>query len=163
MINFGPIKNIEKVRAFLQSAPHGTKRAAVIAVAEYLIGDESHGLAHDDPYKYVSIKQAYGGFKSRAQQAKVMAMINSGEITPGQRAHIPTDQSQGYGYKLTGGGYGATIQNSSEGAYWTRIARPNMIALSNWRSYLQVVNSNIKGALRHATAKVNEVLRRRGR
>lgn len=163
-IRIGKIRGIDKVEAFLREVPRGAMRAAVYALAEYIVGDDSHGLAHDDPYKYVTRKQAYGEtFQSEAQRRKVMAMISSGEITPGQRYQSPTEQSSGYEIQSTNQGYGATIKNSSEGAYWTRVAQPAQLAMVGWRSYIRVVEDNIKGAVRHALAEVNKWLRTKGK
>lgn len=158
MIKFGPIKNIDKVTAYLQSVPRGAKKEAIIGIAEYLVGDGSHGLSKDDPYKQTTREAVYGRpFESDRQRRKVMAMIRSGEIVIGQRKYNPTQASEGYGYKLTNGGYGATITNTEEGAHWTRAWG----GWKNWRPYMKVVEDNIRGALRHATARVNAVLRKK--
>lgn len=159
MIHFGPITNIKKVQAFLKRLPHGVKKEAIIGVAEYLVGDGSHGLSHDDPYKRTTRKAVYGRqWESDAQRKYVMAAIRSGEIQLGRRNPNPTAASKGYKYSLTKGGYGATITNDQEGAHWTRIWG----GWKNWRSYKKVVQDNIKGAMRHAMARVNAVLRRKG-
>jgi len=160
VIKFGPIKNIDKVVAFLRNLPRGTKREAVIGVAEYLVGDGSHGLSKDDPYRRTTRKAVYGRtFESDAQRRYVMGAIKRGEIVPGQRKYSPTRASEGYSYKLTSGGYGATITNTEEGAYWTRVWG----GWKNWRSYDKVVRDNIKGAMRHAMKRVNDVLRSKGK
>lgn len=162
-IRFGPIRNVEKLQAYLRTLPRGTIRTAIRAFTEYIVGDSSHGLAHDDPYHYVSRKAAYGQtFQSDKQRRYVMAMIKSGEITPGVRKNSPTNQSQVYGIQETNGGYGATITNSSEGAYWTRKAQPAQLRMAGWRAYADVVAANVQGALRHAGAAVRSFLQKKG-
>lgn len=159
MFRFGPIRNLDRVIAYLKTVPHGTKRAAVKAIAEYLVGNERHGFRHDDPYRRTTRAAVYGRqWESDAQRAYVMARIREGSIKLGQRARMPTDASKGYGYKLTHGGYGATITNSTEGAYWTRVWE----GWKNWRPAMKVVQDNMKGAIRHAVAAVNAALRRKG-
>ena len=164
MIRFSPIRNLDKVQAFLKTVPRGTMKTAIVSIAKYLIGNKRHGLAHDDPYKYVSRKSAYGQtFQSDKQRRYVMAKIRSGEITPGQRKKSPTDQAGGYNYVLTNSGYGATITNTEDGAYWTRKAQPAQLRMVGWRSYSKVVTDNIKGAIRQATADVNKWLKANGK
>lgn len=154
----GNIKNLDKVQAYLKQVPHGTKREAVIGIAEYLVGDSRHGFKHDDPYMQTTREKVYGQtFFSERQRKKVMAMIRSGEIVIGSRKYSPTQSSEGYGFKPTNNGYGAVITNDSPGAYWTRIWR----GWKNWKSSAQVIQSNIKGALRHATARINSILKKK--
>ena len=160
MFTSGPIRNFENVQAFLKDLPHGTKRAAIIALAEYLVGNESHGFSHDDPYKQTTRKAVYGKtFESDAQRRYVMAAIRDGRIKIGVRNPDPTKASRSYGYKLTNNGYGATITNAESGAYWTRVWR----GWKNWRETSKVIGDNINGALKHAMAAVNDVLRKRAK
>ena len=156
MIGFGPIRGIEKVQAYLRKVPRGAMKVAIPAITEYIIGDGSHGLSHDDPYKQTTRQAVYGRqWESDKQRKYVMAMIKSGEIVLGKRKNSPTNSSKGYTTKITRGGYGATITNSEPSTYWARVWG----GWKNWRSYTKVVEDNIKGAMRHATAAVNAFLR----
>lgn len=161
------VRGVEKVQTFLRSVPRGTIRTAIIGITEYLIGNEQHGLKHEAPYKTVSRAQAYGkvsdapaGYFSWAQFRYVMARMSEGSMTPGNnRTH---ETSEGYGYTETNGGYGASITNSTEGAYYTQsdtgqAAQP---ALVGWRKVSKNIADNIQGAMRHATALINEWIRR---
>src|SRR5574343_84065 len=160
MFKFGPIRGLDSVQQFIKALPYRTKREAIIGVAEYLVGDSRHGFRHDDPYRRTTRRAVYGQqWESDAQRRYVMAAIKSGEIVLGQRRPNPTDASKGYGYKLTNSGYGANITNEKPGAYWTRVWG----GWRNWRNTMQVIRDNIRGALRHALARVNAVLRRKGR
>jgi|SRR5262245_44719057 len=173
-----PIRNLKKVQDFLATVPYGATKIAIQAIAEYLIGDETHGLKHDAPYKYKSRAQAYGqtgatfengnpvpaGYFSAEQFRFVMARIARGQITPGtpNRTGATADA---YTYKPTNGGYGATIENKSQGGYFTQhntgqAAQP---ALVGWRKTAQNINENIKGALRHADAAVNAWMKNKGK
>jgi hypothetical protein len=155
-------RNLDTVQAYLKALPRGVMKVALFAVTEYIIGDESHGLRHDEPYKYVSRAKAYGEtFVSDRQRRLVMAKIGSGEIQPGSRQHSPTEASQGYRAAETQRGY--TITNSKEGAYWTRSeAQPRQLALIGWRKMAKVAADNMAGALRHANATVRKFLERKG-
>ena len=155
-----PIRNLANVQAYLKTVPHGTKRAAIVGMTEYVIGDSGHGLKHDDPYSQTTRKKVYGQqWESDKQRRYVMAKIRSGEIVLGQRRNSPTKASQGYAYRTTNNGYAATIYNDEPGAYWSRAWN----RWPRWRSVKKVIDDNIKGAMRHATAAVNKVLRTKGR
>ena len=154
------VHNVEKVQAFLKTITRRSQKEAVKAFTEYVIGDSNHGLRHDDPYQQTTRKAVYGQqWKSDKQRAYVMARIRSGEIKLGQRQHSPTEASQGYGYKLRAGGYGATITNAKEGAYWSRVWNK----WPKWRTVGKVIADNMAGAIRSAIAAVNRALREKGR
>lgn len=158
--NSGPIRNIEAVNKFIGELPYGTRKAAIEAVAEYIVGDSNHGLKHDDPYKQTTRLRVYGRtFESDAQRRYVMAAIADGRIVIGQRKYSPTRSSEGYGYKTTNDGYNATITNTSPGAYWAR----GWGGWRNWREFTKVVEDNLRGAMRHAMAGVNEWLKTHGK
>ena len=119
----GGIQGIAKVKKYLAKVPHGTKKAAIYAIAEYIKGDERHGFSHDNPYRKTTRKAVYGrSFESDAQRRYVMWMIRNG-VWSGQRMRTPTDASDSYEIQITKGGYGANIISNSEGAYYTRIWR----------------------------------------
>src|ERR1035437_4720191 len=109
------VRGIDQLKAFLTSLPANLRKLVVPTVAEYLIGDNSHGLRHLVNYKYVSRTSAYGQpFVSDKQRRYVMAMIGEGKITPG-RSNRTGAMSAGWTYGLQGGGYGAKITNSVPG------------------------------------------------
>jgi len=160
MIKFGPIRNIKQVNDFIKTLPRGTIKAGVVAFTEYIIGDGKHGLSKDDPYKQTTRKKVYGRtFESDKQRRYVMAAIKDGRIKIGQRNPDPTRASKGYGYKLTKGGYNATINNTEPGAYWSRVWR----GWKNWRPYMKVVTDKMKGAMRAATNAANAIIRKKGK
>lgn len=159
-IRFKPIRGIDEVQEFIKQVPRGTTKIAIEETTKYIIGDSSHGLAHDEQYQQTTREAVYGQqWESDAQRGYVMARIRSGEIQLGQRQKSPTEQSTSYGYQLTNDGYGATITNSSEGAYWTRIWG----GWKNWRPFGQVVTDNLRGAMRHTVAEINKYLRKIGK
>lgn len=159
MIKIGqPIRNLAQVQYFLKRLPRGTIRVALKAFAEYLIGDSGHGLRHEPGYRYVSRAKAYGDtFVSDKQRKWFWA--NGGPDMIGNNRTGQT--SAGYGYQETRGGYGINITNSTPGAYYTQsdagqAAQP---ALVGWRKVTANIKGNIHGALRSATAAVNQYLR----
>jgi hypothetical protein len=155
------VRGIEKVKAYLKTVPYGTVRVAVRAIGTYLIGDGSHGLSHPDPYKYVSRKSAYGvTFFSEAQRRYVMAAIKRGDITPGQENRTGASTSA-WRMVETNGGYGMSLRNPTQGAYYTRDneGQARQPAKVGWRKVVTVVAANIAGAMRHANAEVKRWLK----
>lgn len=162
-VKFGAIKDLEEWKAFIKSIPRGTAKIAVSAVVDFIIGTPQRGLKRYQAYKYVSRKRAYGRtFKSKAQQGYVMARIHEGTMDPGV-PHRTGRTQRGYRKVETRGGYGATIVNPEIGAYYTRDdkGQARLNELAGWQKAMDVIASNIAGAIRSAQAKVNEWLKSR--
>jgi hypothetical protein len=155
------VRGVEQLQAFFKKIPVYTRKAAVLASAEYLMGDTNHGLKHYVSYKYVSRKAAYGKtFKSDKQRAYVMAKIRSGEIAPGS-SHRSGALAAGWNYKLQGGGYGASVYNSVPYAGYvmgdgTQANQPRMVG---WRMVADIVKTNIAGMMRAANQAVERALK----
>jgi hypothetical protein len=145
---------IERIRAWLKALPNQVKNVASAAVAEYLIGDASHGLKHYPPYKHVPYSQM-GGFVSDKQRKYVMARIREGSITPGISAsngyfrEAWTYKAQGSRYEITNDvGYAKYLVGPG-----TQARRP---MIQGWRKWTDTIRENSKGAIRHAIVKINE-------
>lgn len=150
-------RGIPELQAWLKSLAQNVKRIASEAVAEYLVGDESHGLKHYPPYQHITVKQAYGGFVSDKQRRYVMARINEGSITPGV-PHRTGELQRGWEYKAQGSRY--AITNSTQYAqYVVGGQQANMQRLIGWRLVWQNIQDNLKGAYRHAQAQVKAWLK----
>lgn len=157
------VRKIPQVIAFLKTLPRGLVRVVLPAIAEYIVGDGRHGLKRYQPYKYVSRRKAYGKpFQSDKQRGYVMAQIRAGRIDPGV-PHRTGKTQRGYHVVVRNNGYRVAIVNQTRGAVYTRHdrlqARLNLLA--GWRKTSTVIVSNIKGALRHATAQANQYLAKR--
>ena len=166
-------RNVEAVQKYLRTVGRGLMRVGLYAVAEYIIGNGQHGLKHAEPYKYVSRADAYGstgatfengnpvpdGYFSASQYRYVMAKLASGEMKIGDyRTGVSTESWQ---YVETGSkGYGVTITNPEEGAYFTRddYGQARQPAAVGWRKVSTVIADNIKGAMRHADAEIRKYL-----
>lgn len=152
------LRNSEEIQAFLKELPRGTLRIGLEAMALYFLGNSNRGLRHNDPYKYVPRKRAYGvTFFSPAQRAYVMAKIRSGEITPGKPNRTGATAAA-WEAKPTNNGYGYTLSNAKRGAYYTRSDKwqARQPALVGWRKVSQVIADNTRGAMRSAVAAVNK-------
>lgn len=159
-VKFGEIKGIEVITAYLKQVPHGTVRVALRAITEWIIGDGRRGLKHYGAYKHVTMKKAYGGFKSDKQRRYVMAAIRDGRIDPGV-PHRTGNTQRGYTAVESQNGYRQTIINSQPGAYYTRDdeGQARLNALAGWQKKSVVIANNIAGAIRHASAAVNKFLK----
>lgn len=146
-------RNIQAVQDFIRTVPYGGVKVALRAFTEYIVGDESHGLRHADPYKYVTRKSAYGvTFFTEKQRRRFWA--NGG---PDMIGNNRTGQStQAWQLKETNGGYGYTVSNNTAGAYFTRgdDSQARQPAKVGWRTISKVTADNYLGAIRHAIAEV---------
>ena len=166
------IRGDKVLESYLAKLPRGTIRDGLKAFTTYILGNSSHGLRHDDPYKYVSRAKAYGmvsndgapaGYFSMKQFRFVMAKIASGEITPGQPNRSGA-ASAAWEMKETNNGYGYSAINADRGAYYTRSdkGQARQPALVGWRKTAKVIADNFDGAMRALHAAVDAVIAKKG-
>ena len=151
------VTGVEQVKAYISDLPRGTKAAAMRAIATYSVGDKNHGLKHDIAYKYVSRKRAYPptGWQSDKQRKYVMWAIKTGKIKIG-RQHKPTHYSESWDWK-------------QQDSHWDRTHITGKLPfdrfpsihnrLGGWRHYMEVVGTNIKGAVAAGQRAVNDMLK----
>lgn len=162
-------RGIPELQAWLKSLSKGVVDVATKAVANYIVGDNTHGLMQEPSYKYVN---RYAGFPGLSYQSKtgktvpgwasekqhkyVMAAISRGEIKPGQDNR--TGNLTG-SYRYAGQGARYSITNDVPYAkYIVGGQQTRMHKLIGWRTMSEVAKSNMKGAMKYATAKVKEYL-----
>ena len=158
------VKGIDEVRAFLARLGAEAKHVTEGAVTEYLIGDETHGLKHYPPYKYLgtseegAYKKVYGGFFSDRQRRYVMAMIREGQIIPGQSS------SNRY--------MGDAWHAEDKGRYWVAMNdvahtkyvvgdtdQSRMMEMKGWDKISKNIKNNLKDAFRYAKEQVKQWLK----
>jgi len=156
MINY-KVTGVEQVKAYISDLPRGTKAAAMRAIATYIVGNKQHGLKHDVAYKYVSRKRAYPptGWQSDKQRRYVMWAIKTGKIKIG-RAHTPTHYSESWDWK-------------QKDSHWDRTNITGKLPfdrfpsihnrLGGWRHCMEVISTNIKGAIADGQRAVNDMLK----
>lgn len=158
-VNF-KVRNAAAVKAFLRSVPRGALKVALEAFTEYIVGNDSHGLRHADPYKYVTRKSAYGfSFFTDKQRRWFFWALNSGQIDPGSGKR--TGQSTAAWKAVPSkNGYNMTIENNTAGGYWTRhdTRQARQLGKVGWRKVSQVVADNYLGAVRAAAQAVKRYL-----
>lgn len=160
------VRDDKKVKKALRDTARGTMKTAIVALTEYILGDSRHGLRHDDPYRFASRAKAYGKVSDAPEgyfswkQFRYVAAITKG-FTEFGRKRSPTNSSESWGYKLSQGGYRATLTNDAPSTQWirgddTQAAQP---ALVGWRKVSKVIADNINGARRHMAAEVQKYLK----
>lgn len=169
------VRGVEKVQSYLESLPYGVMKIALTAITQYIIGDNTHGLKHPDPYKYTSRAKAYGftgatfengnpvpdGYFS-AKQFRYVAAITKGFTMRGSNRTGKSTDAWQY-VEITP--YRYAINNPEPGSYWTRddYGQAQQPANVGWRKVATVIESNIKGAMRHANAEINKYLKSKGK
>lgn len=153
------VRNLEQVKKWISDLPRRLRGVATEAMAEWFIGDGRRGLKHYPPYKHITRKSAYGKtFVSDKQRRYVMAKIRSGEIDPGF-PHRTGNYQRGWRVKneLTK----SVITNQVPYARFVggdeEQARLN--AKVGWRTISEIISTNIAGAIRHAQAAINKVIK----
>lgn len=153
------IRGLEELEAFLKKLPYGGVQVALKAFVEYVLGDASHGLRHDEPQKYVSRKAA--GYKTSAAQIRyffavgILERVGSGiklnrYKRSGETAAAWTSVAvNNWNYKVV---------NPKAGAYWTRDEKGQTTqhAMAGRRKTSKVIADNTKGGIRHAVAALNK-------
>jgi hypothetical protein len=157
-------KGIAEFSALIHRVQLGAKTLVSRAFAEYIVGDDTHGLKKYPPYKHVPWRQVngnneFGGFYSDKQRRYVMAKIRSGEIDPGYSASEGRVKDA---WQMTATGSRWTVKNDVTHAQWLMGDRTQSrhSALQGWRKVSEVIRANMAGALRHAQAALNEYIRK---
>lgn len=154
------VRNVKAVQSFLASVPRGVLKVALEAFTEYIVGNDSHGLKHNDPYKFVTRKSAYGfSFFTDKQRRWFFWALNSGRIDPGSGKRTGAS-SEGWKMQPLNNGYSYKIINNTPGGYYTRddYGQARQPAKVGWRKVSAVLADNYLGAIRHAVAAVKEYL-----
>ena len=155
-------RSLENVENYLNSIALNMRRIALDTIAQYLVGDDRHGLTHYPPYKYVSRKKAYGQtFVSDKQRKYVMAMIKQGVITPGVSQRTGK-QANSWEIKEGANSGRRTIINTAPGSMYTmgNNTQANQPRLVGWRTMKEVIESNMRGAIRSAQQAINRLIKR---
>lgn len=154
------VRNLEKVKAFIDSLPRNVRGIATKAMAEWFVGNGSRGLKQYPPYKYITRKSAYGKtFVSDKQRRYVMAKIRSGEIDPGY-PHRTGNYQRGWG-EIRNEVTRSRIVNNVPYAHYVGgdADQARLNKKVGWRTVSDIISTNIKGAIRHAYAAINAWLK----
>jgi hypothetical protein len=149
-------RGIPEVVAWLQNVARGSKITAMRAIAEYLIGDDNHGLkpqparvehGEDNPYVWQSDKQRRAYFASNGFGGG----IPSTRTETLKNAWAATESDNNW--------TSVKIVNSAPYARFVQgrdLQRGHIV--DKWRDMWTIIGTNIQGAFRHANAKLREYL-----
>jgi hypothetical protein len=154
------IRGVEAVQAFLRAVPRGAVKVALQAFSEYILGNDQHGLRHNEPYKYVTRKAAYGvTFFTEKQRKWFFWALNTGQIDPGSGKRTG-ETSKAWKAEPRNDGYRYTLTNNTPGGYYTRddYGQARQPAKVGWRKVSAVLTANYAGAIRAAVAAVKKYL-----
>lgn len=157
------MRSLDPVNKYLKTVPFGALKVGLKAFVEYILGNSSHGLRHDEPQKYVSRKAA--GYTTSAAQMrfffatgilertgdggiKLNRYTRSGETAAAWKA---SEKNNGYAY---------TLSNEKEGAYWKRSedGQTGQHELAGARKVSEVIRDNQKGAERSSNAAIKKYI-----
>lgn len=152
-------RGIEELKAYLATLPRKTKIAAMSAAAEYLIGNDQHGLKHNPARVQHGIDNPYV-WESEKQRRAYFATNGFGGGIPYQRTGTLKDA-----WKYTAQNSNWTMVKLENPTPYAKYVQGDQIQrghiADNWRHYSDVIATNIKGAIRAAQAAVNALLKRR--
>jgi hypothetical protein len=156
------IKGLKEVSDFINRLPRGVKIVFMRAFTTYILGDDTHGLRHAPPYKYVSRKSAYGfSFFTEKQRRWFWANGGPDMIGDNRKGAI----AEGWQMKETDSSWThVSITNTVEGAGWVMgTAQARQPAKVGWRQFLKVIADNMAGGMRSGLAAVRAFIASRGR
>lgn len=151
------VRNVAAVQSFLRTVPRGALKVALEAFTEYIIGNDAHGLKHNDPYKYVTRKSAYG-FSFFTDKQRRWFWANGGPDMIGKPRTGKT--SQAWKAVPMAGGYQFKITNDTAGGFYTRddAGQARQPAKVGWRKVSKVLADNYLGGIRATVAAVKKYL-----
>jgi hypothetical protein len=155
------VRGVEAVQAFLKSVPYGATKVALQAFSEYIVGNDAHGLKHNEPYRYITRKSAYGfSFFTDKQKRWFFWALKEGIIDPGSGVRTGTT-SAAWKAEPRNDGFRYTITNNTAGGYYTRDDKGQARQLQRvgWRRVSDVLANNYLGAIRAAISAVSKYLK----
>lgn len=175
-------RNIDKVKKKIASIPRPFKIAFMRAFTEYIIGDESRGLKHEPPEKFVKRRTAYPeaptqpskfsknsdvvsmspkGYFSWAQFHKV-GMLTNWFTKKYERTH---ELASGWTMNQADSNWTrVNVENKADGVGWVMgDNQARQPAKVGWRWYWDVVSSNLKGGISRGMSAVNAMMKQKGK
>jgi hypothetical protein len=155
------IKGLKEVSDFINRLPRGVRIVFMRAYTTYILGDDTHGLRHAPPYKYVSRKQA--GYAPMSDRMRGWFWANGGPDMIGDNRTGAI--SEGWQMRETDSSWThVSITNTAEGAGWVMgTAQARQPAKVGWRKYMNVIKDNMAGGMRSGLAAVRAFIASRGR
>lgn len=154
-LQIGEPTGLNEVVARLENLAQGLEGIVSESAAQYLVGDDSHGLRSYPGYKYATRLAAYGvSFFSDKQRRWFWA--NGGPDMIGNHRNFSIRE----GWHIDGKGASIFIRNQAQGVGYVMGANyvANQPFLAGWRSSMDNVRANIAGAIRAAMLAVADFI-----
>lgn len=145
---------LEPVKKFLEEAPKGSKIAAMRAIAEYLLGDSNHGLRYaprkvnhgaGNPYKWTSDAQRRYVFATQD-----LPYQRTGDMP---KSWVMVEGNSDYNT--------VRVENTNEYSdYVMGDSQQIGHKADGWRYYLDVIASNMTGAINKGQKAVDDFLQK---
>jgi len=161
------VRGVKAVQSFLASVPRGALRVVLQAFTDYVIGNDAHGLRHNEPYKYVSRKAA--GYKTSPAQIRFFFATGIWKSVNGKVVLNPytrtNETSKAWKSVPSSNAYQMKIVNEKESAYYTRDdkGQARQPAKVGWRKVTQVLADNYLGGIRAGVQAFNKWLKEKGK
>lgn len=151
------LRGIDEVIQYLKTVPYGAMKVGLRAVTEYIVGNAAHGLRHQEPYKYVTRKSAYGMTFFTEKQRRWFWANGGPDMIGNNRTG---NSAKAWTFKELNNGYFMRIENPTAAAYYQRdnSGQARQLGKVGWRKIMQVVTDNMAGAIRHANAEIKKYL-----
>lgn len=152
------LRGIAELKELMKTLPRGTKILGMETAAKYLVGDENHGLSHEPEQKTHNESNPYQ-WQSEKQRRAYFATDGFGGGIPYKRTH---ELAGGWVYSSTDSNWTSVkIENIKDYAGFVMGDQQQRgHAADGWRYYLEVISTNIDGAIRAASNAVSEFLKR---
>jgi hypothetical protein len=152
------LRGVEELNKFLKSLPHGTMKAAIAAMAEYMLGDTSHGLRHYPPRVNHGLGNPYK-WQSDKQRRAYFASDGFGGGIPSTRTNELRN-----GWAASQDPYRKTLFNRLPYARYVMGGdQQRGHKADKWRTLVKVIEDNIKGGMRSATQAVAHWIKTKGK
>jgi hypothetical protein len=152
------VRGIEEIQSFLKSLPHGTMKAAIAAMSEYMLGDSTHGLRHypprrthgkGNPYQWQSEKQRRAFFATKGF-GKGVPSQRTGELSRGWQASVDPYRKTLFNRVP----YAKFVMGNDQQRGHTK---------DGWRKLGKVILDNMKGGMLRARQAVAKWIKAKGK
>lgn len=154
------LRGLKEVQKMMKDLPRGTRIVGMRAIAEYIIGNEQHGLKHE-PQRVIHGAGNPYQWQTEKQRRAYFATDGFGTGIPYTRTHNMVDS---YTYSESNSNWTMVkIENYSpvfdfvQGEYQQR----GHIA-DGWRKVMDIISTNINGAIQAAQRAVDKLVKKLG-
>jgi hypothetical protein len=148
------VKGLEELQAKLAKLPDQARNDIVDDVNK----DVLNYMKAYEPYKHVSLKQAYGGFVSDKQRRFFFAALEDGRIT------VPYKRTQALSnaWTVIGKGYQSIIANQQPYAGYVMgdNEQANMMRLEGWKPISKRLKEHMAAIIKTADAAVKKAIKK---